>query len=437
MPDITLDLGAEDLNNVSIILDEDQERTKQQLVELFPSVDPKFLENEALWIGSDEVKLQAFIDTNLGKSGLPSRKEFELNLAKEDRKKKILQWKAKDFIREYDEDPISYFNNIEKPLSEPYKESCKKYVQHKFSNLSLDVIKRALEKNNYHLLATNKNLLQSAKSKRSKNVPPRSPEDIKGYNWDLDFIKEYLFMKWENEIEKIQQFQKSNKERKISKAKRRGQLFTCLCCFDEECLYEDLCMCPGDHMFCRTCVRRGSEVQIGDNQIQISCFQQDCDRNFEMEALEKVLKPRVYQKLLARKQADDISKAGIKNLVTCPSCHYAVEMPESEKVFNCENPDCRKSACRLCWGDNHLPLRCEEVEKDDEVKRRTQIENAMSEAMIRTCPKCDNRFFKTEGCNLMKCKCGTTMCYLCRKAVPNNYKHFYGQGSSPKTGQSL
>ena len=34
----------------------------------------------------------------------------------------------------------------------------------------------------------------------------------------------------------------------------------------------------------------------------------------------------------------------------------------------------------------------------------------------------------------MKCECGQSMCYLCRKPVEDNYKHFYGQGGSPRAG---
>ena len=41
--------------------------------------------------------------------------------------------------------------------------------------------------------------------------------------------------------------------------------------------------------------------------------------------------------------------------------------------------------------ENHLPLRCEEVEKDDEVKVRTKLENEMTEAMVRICHKCKKR----------------------------------------------
>ena len=35
------------------------------------------------------------------------------------------------------------------------------------------------------------------------------------------------------------------------------------------------------HMFCRDCVRRGSEVQIGDNKIRINCLQ-DCQAEIEL-----------------------------------------------------------------------------------------------------------------------------------------------------------
>ena len=70
------------------------------------------------------------------------------------------------------------------------------------------------------------------------------------------------------------------------------------------------------------------------------------------------------------------------------------------------------------------------------MRARTELENVATEAMVRQCAKCKNRFtqimfmlsfmqyllyfiairfFKEEGCNKMKCpKCGQSMCYLCR-----------------------
>ena len=82
-----------------------------------------------------------------------------------------------------------------------------------------------------------------------------------------------------------------------------------------------------------------------------------------------------------------------------------------------------------------MPLTCDEVEKDSEVRARTLLENVATEAMIRQCPKCNNRFYKEDGCNKMKCSCGQSMCYLCRAAVPDSYSHFYGQGGEPIPGK--
>ena len=56
-----------------------------------------------------------------------------------------------------------------------------------------------------------------------------------------------------------------------------------------------------------------------------------------------------------------------------------------------------KETCRACGEPNHIPLRCDEVEKRDELDMRTFIENRVSEAMIRICYKCKQRFYKLEG----------------------------------------
>jgi hypothetical protein len=43
---------------------------------------------------------------------------------------------------------------------------------------------------------------------------------------------------------------------------------------------------------------------------------------------------------------------------------------------------------RLCKEPNHIPLRCDEVEKGVELEMRKFIEEHVSEAMIRKCPRC-------------------------------------------------
>ena len=64
----------------------------------------------------------------------------------------------------------------------------------------------------------------------------------------------------------------------------------------------------------------------------------------------------------------------------------------------------RLVVARLCNEDIHIPLTCEEVEKDAETRKRTYIENKMTEALIRKCYKCSKPFVKLDGCNKMKVK---------------------------------
>jgi hypothetical protein len=70
-------------------------------------------------------------------------------------------------------------------------------------------------------------------------------------------------------------------------------------------------------------------------------------------------------------------------------------------------------------------LKCSEVEKKSETQARLSVEEAMTAARIRECPKCKTRFFKTEGCNKMVCTCNTFLCYICRKDITKQgYGHF-------------
>ena len=81
------------------------------------------------------------------------------------------------------------------------------------------------------------------------------------------------------------------------------------------------------------------------------------------------------------------------------------------------------SFIRFCQEPNHVPLRCDEIEKESEKSMRAYIEKRMSEAMIRQCWKCKKSFYKVEGCNKMTCVCGASMCYICRKPI-KDYDHF-------------
>jgi hypothetical protein len=92
--------------------------------------------------------------------------------------------------------------------------------------------------------------------------------------------------------------------------------------------------------------------------------------------------------------------------------------------FRCQNPDCERASCLRCnkeWFDIHV---CNESAL---VALRTQVEQAMSMAIKRVCPRCNTSFVKTEGCNKLTCPCGYKMCYVCRKDIG-------GTGDGPDVG---
>ncbi|CAF5216391.1 unnamed protein product, partial [Rotaria magnacalcarata] len=85
---------------------------------------------------------------------------------------------------------------------------------------------------------------------------------------------------------------------------------------------------------------------------------------------------------------------------------------------------------------NHIPLRCDEVEKGIELEMRKFIEEHVTEAMIRKCPRCTQRFYKVEGCNKMTCSsCGLFICYVCRETI-NGYDHFTNNERCTLSNQS-
>lgn len=90
--------------------------------------------------------------------------------------------------------------------------------------------------------------------------------------------------------------------------------------------------------------------------------------------------------------------------------------------FTCKDPSCLKPSCLSCnafWNEFHI---CNESSL---VALRTQIEQAMSMAIKRVCPRCNTSFVKNSGCNKLACPCGYKMCYICRADLTDEgYRHF-------------
>ena len=242
----------------------------------------------------------------------------------------------------------------------------------------------------------------------------------------------------QNKLQEWIQIARGKTDRKINREKALADhtAMDCSCCF-EEVAVQDMVSCRDQgHLFCVDCLKAyaensifgagnlGIDKETKQPALELKCFHSDgCSSGFNRSALETALPPKSLQKYDEIQFQVSIEAAGINDMCSCPKCGFQAALPPTQKVFQCPNIDCRYESCRECGEAAHIPLRCDEVEKERETKGRLTVEEAITEAKIRKCPKCGKGFIKSDGCNKIRCGCGTFVCYICRKAI-QNYSHF-------------
>jgi IBR domain, a half RING-finger domain len=234
-----------------------------------------------------------------------------------------------------------------------------------------------------------------------------------------------------------QKRQKADEEAEANNFKlceMQGSLVDCQCCFNEAPINR-VVNCENDetHFFCNKCICIRAKEQIGGLKHEMICMDTSgCRAELSKEALSRALPVKISDKLAEIQQLAEIKAAGLDGLEQCPFCDYqAVCAPvDVDTVFECLNPDCEKVSCRKCKEKSHVPRSCEEAKKDKGLSARHAIEEARSEAMMRSCPRCKVKIIKSAGCNKMVCSnCRAVMCYVCKKDITGrNYEHF---GSGP------
>jgi len=213
------------------------------------------------------------------------------------------------------------------------------------------------------------------------------------------------------------------------------------CCFDDVPINKAT-HCDGEepHFFCLECAKRNANSEIGKSKYKLVCMDgSGCKAEFEKEQVRRFLDVKTRDTLERLQQQEEIRLADLDDLTSCPFCDFAAICPpvEEDREFRCANPDCEKVSCRLCKLETHIPLSCEANAKENKVTIRHAVEEAMTEALVRSCHKCKNKYIKEFGCNKMMCmRCSSIQCYVCSKDITKDgYAHFNESARGGRPGQ--
>lgn len=212
----------------------------------------------------------------------------------------------------------------------------------------------------------------------------------------------------------------------------------CQCCFGDYAINK-LTHCDGDepHFFCFDCAQRNVMEEIGQSRFKLQCMDgSGCKASFSHEQKQRFLDEKTFEALERGQQQAQIRLANLENLSKCPFCDFAAICPPIgiDREFRCSNLDCEKISCRLCNVESHTPLTCEEAKKENGVSERHIVEEARTEALLRTCPKCNVKIIKEDGCNKVICPCGGWLCDYCGKDITKDgYNHFEGGVNGGRT----
>nr|XP_023023471.1 E3 ubiquitin-protein ligase RNF216-like [Leptinotarsa decemlineata] len=398
-----------------------------ELKDTFPDADPSYLEKEARKFALlPPQALSEFVQNAVEKHDYPTMQDYLKSKKEND---ELAIYKTRFNVDKYLEavpDPVTLFSDPKRKLAlaDDVDENDVRYAMAFLLNQYRLTRRSYIEK---VFKWKNKNLVEvcDCLDKLGRSLKKARPFEQEGDTSNVGLLQVVTYLRNRKLIKRMIKMRDDSYRLAKEEARKYNLLETCQTCFDDELIPEECYFCMKDCVFCKDCVKTGTENVIGKGEIKFPCFN-NCGAEFSFQTLQMVLPKNIFERLTQRSASEEIKKANVDGLETCPFCDFAMVLPENEKIFKCINEECLIESCRQCRHKSHIPLRCNEIEYDEDVRRRTFIENKMTEALTRTCYSCHKPFIKTSGCNKMTCNCGAKMCYLCGAAI-QDYSHF-GEG---------
>ena len=331
--------------------------------------------------------------------------------------RKLSRFDVDSFLKQYPE-PDSAF--VEPRVSYLYSQHVQFYLYNRFPAMTRNFIDKAIQMSGPRLQQVYKFVKHVDSQDMSTYTRTVRPQQSMPAEVEEVFYDELLFILHREEIVSMDVAARISLQERYEAAKHSGELVTCPCCF-EDIVPEEQVMCASGHGFCQDCLQKSMEVALGQGRKKLTCLQHSCTEKYTLTTVADILKPNTFACLTRRMRDDDINDS--MGIESCPYCLWPCDMAEVDSTaFRCPNPDCLRDSCRLCRGPDHSINNepCKDASPPD---LRTYLMDAVSEAVMRTCERCDMRIMKDGGCNLMSCVCGASFCFVCRKAI-DGYDHF-------------
>ncbi|KAJ8970697.1 hypothetical protein NQ317_000595 [Molorchus minor] len=402
----------------------------EQLRDALPDADPAYLKTNANNLARlPPQELNKFLQNAIDKVDYPTMQDY---LKQKKENDELAIYKTPFNVEKF----LEIIPNLMETFSDPQRKKCldenstdsdikyaMTFLYNQYSFIRKKYIDQLFAWRKKDLVEVCERLDKMRKSLRR----PRPRLEVADTN-NVALLQEVTYLKNRRALKNVLKLRDEHYRLAKEEARKYNLLESCGCCFDEELIPEECYCCMKGCMFCKECVRTGAEAIVGNAQFKFPCFNK-CDSEFSLHTLQMVLPRKTFDRIVQKIASEDIRRANVDGLETCPFCDFAMVLPDNEKIFKCINQECLIESCRTCRHKSHIPLRCNEIEYDEDVRRRTYIENKMTEALTRTCYNCAKKFIKSSGCNKMVCVCGAKMCYQCGAAV-SDYRHF-GSGKCP------
>ncbi|KAJ3429064.1 e3 ubiquitin-protein ligase [Anaeramoeba flamelloides] len=322
-------------------------------------------------------------------------------------------------------------------INKRYKKQAFKTLKNDFNQYPSSVIRKIFKVNKYYYSPT---YLQLSKVEATfESFTPRQIKKINKHHLSSRMKREIYFIKKENRKMKMKKEEEEEEvngsgqdRKKLDQNDNIGES-VCSCCYVSYNV-DQIVRCKAGHLICVNCLNGTVKYAIGMRKNEIKCptAETNCVETFSNRVLVNNVPKKVLNLFERLVQESEISLAGIKHLKKCPFCNYAVIIRNPNKrTLECMNPKCLKDSCLRCGNEAHKGKSCEQVKKQKNIGLRTYMEEELTKALLRTCNKCGQKYFKNEGCNKIDCShCGEIMCYICGESInKETYDHFSNEGS--------